>query len=125
MARLVYASLTGNTERFIKKIADLRPDWNFTKIEPGLKLVDSFHLLTFTTGIGQVPLMVETFLAENHAKMLSVTACGNMNWGKNFAKAGDTIAAQYNVPLLMKYELAGDHATAKKLIKIIEEQYGC
>lgn len=125
MVQIVYATLTGNTERFIKKIAVLRPDWKFVKIEPCLKLTDKFHLLTFTTGVGQVPPIVEAFLAENHDKILSVTACGNMNWGDNFAKAGDVIAEQYNVPLLMKYELAGNQVAAEKLIKVIEEKYGC
>ncbi len=124
MTCLVYASLTGNTERFIQKIADLKTNWQFIKLTPNLKLESEFHLLTFTTGIGQVPALVAEFLEENHGKMLSVTACGNMNWGENFGKAGETIAQQYGVPLLMKYELAGDQQTAEQLIKIIEEKYG-
>ena len=36
-----------------------------------------------------------------------MAASGNRNWGLNFAKAGRTISEEYNVPLLMKFELHG------------------
>ncbi|MGL9687456.1 MAG: class Ib ribonucleoside-diphosphate reductase assembly flavoprotein NrdI [Candidatus Phytoplasma sp. TWB_XP] len=32
---------------------------------------------------------------------------GNKNWGKNYGKAGDTIASTYNVPLVLKFEDSG------------------
>lgn len=121
MATLVYASLTGNTARFMQKIANLRPTWRLVKLTPELELGEHFHLVTFTTGLGEIPPMVEKFLAKNSAHLLSVTASGNMNWGKTFGVAGDKISEKYQVPLLMKYELAGNQKTAEKLINKIEE----
>lgn len=124
MVCVVYASLTGNTERFVRKVAKLKPDWHFIKISDGLKLDEKFHLISFTTGIGQVPEIVQDFLDENHQNLLTITACGNMNWGQFFARSGDLIAERYQVPLLMKYELAGSQKLAKEFINKIEEFYG-
>lgn len=47
------------------------------------------------------------FLEVNHAQLQAVAASGNRNWGQNFAKAGRTISEEYNVPLLMKFEVQG------------------
>lgn len=47
------------------------------------------------------------FLEVNHQYIRGVAASGNRNWGLNFAKAGRTISEEYNVPLLMKFELHG------------------
>lgn len=46
-------------------------------------------------------------LEVNHAQLQAVAASGNRNWGQNFAKAGRTISEEYNVPLLMKFEVQG------------------
>ncbi|GMK47617.1 hypothetical protein PghCCS26_47470 [Paenibacillus glycanilyticus] len=37
-----------------------------------------------------------------------VAASGNRNWGANFGRAGDIICEQYCVPLIVKFELAGN-----------------
>ena len=47
-----------------------------------------------------------------------------MNWGQTFGLAGDIIARDYHVPLLLKYELAGNDQVLQQIISKIEEFYG-
>lgn len=121
---VVYASLTGNTQRLMDKLRAVRPTWQVLRIEPGVTVDQPFHLVTFTTGIGQVPVMVEEFLTKHHQWLRSVTVSGNMNWGQTFGRAGDVIAERYQVPLLLKYELAGNDQVLQQIINKIEEFYG-
>lgn len=121
MKTIAYASLTGNTKRFMGDVKKLRPDWHLIQIKPDTKIDEKFHLVTYTTGLGEIPPVVVKFLEKNSKEMLSVSACGNMNWGKNFAIAADKVSEKYNVPVLLKYELAGNQKTAEQLINKIEE----
>lgn len=111
---LVYASKTQNVARFIQKVK-----YNdVLEIKVGTEQVTKpFILITYTTGFGQVPPEVETFLKRNHHLLQGVCASGNRNWGANFAKAGTIIAQRYHVPLIHRFELAG----IKQDIAIFEE----
>ncbi len=71
------------------------------------QLHQPFIIVTGTIGFGEVPEPVQSFLEVNHQYIRGVAASGNRNWGLNFAKAGRTISEEYNVPLLMKFELHG------------------
>ena len=77
---VVYASLTGNTKRLMDKLAQARPEWQIIRIQDGVTVNQPFHLVTFTTGVGQVPALVERFLQQHRHLLQSVTVSGNMNW---------------------------------------------
>ncbi len=119
--RVAYASLTGNTERFVAKIAKLRPDWEITKITRGLVVNEPYHLIIYTIGNGVVPRPVQEFLSKNSKRMLSVSSGGNMNYGPNFAIAATYISQKYNVPSLLRFEQAGQDSDVDFIIKRIEE----
>lgn len=112
---IVYASLTGNVERFVKRTL-LRS----VKISNDLKVDEHFILVTYTTGFGEVPREVTTFLQVNHRNLRAVASSGNMNWGTNFGKSADLISKEYKVPVLMKFELAG----TKKDTQLFIERVG-
>lgn len=103
--KIVYYSQTGNVKRFIKRL-----NWNDDVIDLTTyndMIQDDFIIVTGTTNFGQTPEIVETFLQQNNAHLKAVAASGNRNWGDLFAKAADNIAEQYNVPILVKFELSG------------------
>lgn len=103
--KIVYYSQTGNVKRFIKKL-----NWSdsVTMLVDGSERVnEDFILITGTTQFGQTPETVQTFLEQNNQYIKAVAASGNRNWGDLFAKAADNIAKQYNVPILVKFELSG------------------
>lgn len=103
--KLVYYSLTGNTRRFANKLKEKYS----TEIEE-LKNYEQgeYILATPTYKFGEVPEDVTKFLQINSDKCKGVIAGGNRNWGSTFACAGDTIAQDFNIPLILKIEQAGN-----------------
>jgi protein involved in ribonucleotide reduction len=110
---IVYDSKTGNVKRFIQKL-----DMECVQITPDLEIDEPFILVTYTTGFGQAPQTTQQFLATNGNFMQAVATSGNMNWGTRYGLAADHIAKQYEVPILMKFELSG---TIKDVMKFKQE----
>jgi protein involved in ribonucleotide reduction len=94
--------MTGNVKRFVNKLR--MPS---IQIKDGLKVEEPYILVTYTTGFGNVPDNVHSFLSENANQLKAVSASGNRNWGDSFAASADKIASEYNVPVLSKFEMAG------------------
>lgn len=127
--KIVFFSKTHNTERFIEKVG-------FESLE-GLEAVkgyendiyqEPFILITYTTGFGEVPKEVKKFVNHNKDFIQGVVSSGNRNWGTLFGAAGDEIAQRCNVPLLMKFELAGTLLEVNKFRNLLinkgQEFYG-
>jgi len=113
---LAYYSLTGNVRRFIGKLR--WPPDRVAEIVTGRESVaEPFILVTPTTGFGQVPRPVAEFLTGNSEWLRGVAASGNRNFGPMFAKAGDILTEQYDVPLLLRFELAGTDEDVRNLIE--------
>ena len=120
MKYIYYDSKTGNVERFISKIRPLK-NWVFIKINEDTVAENKGHLVTFTTNFCEIPKTTEKFLIKNNAKILSVSSSGNMNWGKLYALAADKISEHYNIPVILKFELAGLTSEAETFIRKVEE----
>ncbi|MBB6637034.1 class Ib ribonucleoside-diphosphate reductase assembly flavoprotein NrdI [Cohnella thailandensis] len=106
---IAYDSKTGNVKRFIRKL-----DLPAVQIDEQTKLDEPFVLVTYTTGFGQPPAKVMSFLQHNHDRMVGVSASGNRNWGDGFAKSADLISQKYGVPVLMKFEMSGTSVDVEK-----------
>ncbi|MDG4943031.1 class Ib ribonucleoside-diphosphate reductase assembly flavoprotein NrdI [Staphylococcus agnetis] len=122
--KVVFYSFTGNVKRFIKR-TELTDTMELTENCASERIEDPFIIVTGTIGFGEVPQPVKQFLNVNHDNLRGVAASGNRNWGQNFAKAGIAIADEYNVPLLMKFELHGSIQDTKefkeKVVNFYEE----
>ncbi|MDR9852025.1 class Ib ribonucleoside-diphosphate reductase assembly flavoprotein NrdI [Paenibacillus sp. VCA1] len=99
---VVYDSKTGNVRRFINKL-----NMRSVSIAEKEEINEPYVLVTYTTGFGQVPEKVKSFLTRNSNMLRGVSASGNRNWGPRFAKSADTISEMYDVPVLTKFELSG------------------
>ena len=104
--KVVYFSFSGNVRRFIKR-AEIDDTLEITQDNCTEPVNEPYILVTGTIGFGEVPQPVQSFLEVNHAQLQAVAASGNRNWVQNFAKAGRTISEDYDVPLLMKFEVQG------------------
>ena len=122
---VVYFSQTGNVRRFAEKLdpalfdvmdIDLYRKLNVRLSERGPFIRTAPYVLVCpTSGFGEVPPPVDEFLRDVGAFFLvGVAASGNRNWGTNYAGAGHTIAATYNVPLLRVFEFSGLPADVEK-----------
>lgn len=99
---IVYDSKTGNVKRFIAKL-----QLPAVQIEDRMTIDEPYVLVTYTTGFGEIPKRVSTFLQDNAKHLHGVSASGNRNWGERFALSADLIAEQYKVPVISKFELSG------------------
>lgn len=114
---IIYYSLTGNVRRFLNKAGctDAR------SIAEVTATTEPFIIVTGTIGFGEIPQPVEMFLEQHQQHLAAVAASGNRNWGQNFARAGERIAEQYNVPLLMKFELHGNQQEVELFKEKVEQ----
>ena len=71
---------------------------------------EPYILITYTTGFGEIPKEVKSFLKINSGNMAGVVGSGNRNWGSNYNAASKKIANSYNVPLVHTIELSGNTA---------------
>ena len=101
---IVYASKTGNVERFVRKL----PVTHHLKLCSGDERINQpCVLLTYTTGLGGVPLEVAHFAAAHASLIRGVAASGNRNWGSDYARAAHCLHEQYGFPVLHTFELSG------------------
>ncbi|MCY7542413.1 class Ib ribonucleoside-diphosphate reductase assembly flavoprotein NrdI [Bacillus safensis] len=122
---ITYDTLTGNVQRFINKITNNNYS-NVKKITEDTMITEPFIHITYTIGFGEVPKLTQIFIHNNKELLRGICSSGNKNWGNNFGLAADKIANQYNVPILLKFELAGtdsDVATFLQEVKFIDNQH--
>lgn len=122
---ITYDSMTGNVQRFVYKITN-NNYFNVKKITEDTMITEPFIHITYTIGFGEVPKLTQIFIHNNRNLLRGICSSGNKNWGNNFGLAADKIADQYNVPILLKFELAGtDSDVAKFLqeVKFIDNQH--
>lgn len=119
MTWIYYDSKTGNVERFVNRLK-LQREWQVCKIDQLTLPLQAGHLITYTTGFGEVPLSTLKFLEAHRDSIRSVSASGNKNWGPNYAMAATRIAARFNLPVLLQFELSGTGEDIRKFIAQIE-----
>lgn len=100
---VVYDTLTGQGMRFAEKLGYAIADVNL-----GLPNSDEpIFLITRSFNFGEVPETTLDFVEQYRDRIIGVAVSGNRNWGTNFGAAGDKIQAQYQIPLIAKFEGSG------------------
>lgn len=107
---IAFDSKTGNVKRFIGKLK-----LPAVQIEEHMTIDEPYVLVTYTTGFGQIPEKVASFLRNNSANLRGIAASGNRNWGTLFAHSADLIAERYNVPVIGKFELSGTSGDVERI----------
>ena len=119
MLVVYFSSATENTRRFVDKLQLPNVRIPLRANEPELVVDEPYVLVCPTYGGGvsisgkqgkPVPIQVVKFLNNPHNRNLirAVVAGGNSNFGSDFGKAGDVIAARCNVPYVYRFELMGN-----------------
>lgn len=118
MLVVYYSSATENTRRFVDKLGLPSARIPLRKSEEPLLVDEPYVLVCPTYGGGAsishqnsrpVPPQVIRFLNNEHNRSLirAVISGGNSNFGADFGKAGDVIAAKCKVPYVYRFELLG------------------
>ena len=125
-----YSSVSGNTARFVAKLGQTALRIPISPKEPQPEPLGPYVLIcpTFADGEGRgaVPKQVIHFLNDPARRSLlrGVIAGGNRNFGATWALAGRVIAEKCNVPLLYKFELAGDDNDIARVIAGLDKLRG-
>lgn len=107
-----WSSATGNTANFVGRLG--LPAQRIPNSGDPILMTEPFVLIhpTFADGEGRgaVPKPVIRFLnvEQNRTLLRGVIGAGNRNFGEFFARGAKVSAAKCGVPLLYRFELAGD-----------------
>ena len=112
------SSATENTHRFVEKLGLPSARIPLRLTDEPLIVNEPYVLVCPTYGGGAsiskqntrpVPKQVIRFLNNEHNRSFirAVVAGGNSNFGTDFGKAGDVIAAKCKVPYVYRFELLG------------------
>lgn len=115
--KIYYYSMTGNCESFLKHTGQPQVE----SIENVKEVNEPFVIVTGTVKFGETPAPVLDFLRSHSNYLVGVASSGNRNWGERFAKAGHNISQEFNVPLLLKFELRGQDKDVKLFNERIDQ----
>ena len=115
--KIYYYSMTGNCESFLKHTGQSQVE----NIENVKEVNEPFVIVTGTVKFGETPEPVLNFLRSHSNYLVGVASSGNRNWGERFAKAGHNISREFNVPLLLKFELRGQDKDVKLFNERIDQ----
>ncbi|MGP5081838.1 class Ib ribonucleoside-diphosphate reductase assembly flavoprotein NrdI [Corynebacterium variabile] len=132
MLIVYFSSTTRNTERFVAKLGLPAERIPLRRGDEPLRVDEPYVLICPTYGGGAsitgdfsrpVPKQVIGFLNDEHNRNLirGVIAGGNLNFGADFCKAGDVIAAKCDVPYLYRFELMGNEEDVALVREGLEE----
>ena len=123
--KIVYFSVTGQTRRFIKKLAiddtyEIDPTTDFKELN------EPFVLIT-PTYEENITEPVRDFLdyGSNASNLKGIVGTGNRNFAQLFIFTARDLSRDYNVPIIYAFEFNGtpkDVSNFKKAVKKLESQ---
>ena len=126
-----FSNYSGNTKRFVEKLEVKAVRIPIGDSDDPIIVQDRYVLFVPTYGGGSeshaIPKQVRSFLnvASNRDKLVGVVGLGNTNFGKDYCKAAEMIAAKTGVPILGRVEIFGtDHDvnTIKERLAMLDDK---
>lgn len=116
---LVYFSITGQTEKFIRKLG--LANKRITEVNPFFTLLEPFILLVPTYD-EETTAPINNFLEFNNnvKRCRGVIGSGNRNFAEKFVYTAKDLCLDYHLPLLYAYEFNGTTEDVRKVKEIIE-----
>ncbi len=114
--KVVYMSSTGNVRAFINKLGTE----NVLELKTGDETVDEdFIIITHSPDGGEIPYEVEDFLDAHEEYVKGVAASGDRAYGEDYTLVAETIAEQYNIPIVSRFEFMGTDDDVQKVKEFI------
>ena len=127
MLVVYYSSPSEYTHRFAQKLKHPSLRIPLLTRDETLRVDEPFVLITPTYGAGpnrgSVPKQIIKFLnvEANRKHLVGVIGAGNTNFGDNYGRGADIVAAKVGVPVLFKFELLGTPEDVAKVDKGLDE----
>ena len=108
-----FSNYSGNTKRFVEKLELESIRIPISDPDDPIIVRDNYVLFVPTYGGGSethaIPKQVRSFLnvESNRQRLVAVVGLGNTNFGEDFCKAAEMIAAKTGVPILGRVEIFG------------------
>lgn len=114
---------SGTTKHFAKQLGGLFnvPVLSVGDVTPYTP-INKYVLCTYTIGWGEVPEETTAFLEKYSKGLMGVVANGSSNFRAMglFGKAGDRIAAQYDVEMLGRLDMGGSREDLEQIAARLE-----
>lgn len=111
---LVYMSITGNVEKFVRKVG--MNSWELTSSNLNTQINEDY-IVIIPTYVGYINYDVEQFVeyGNNLEHLVGFASSGNLNFGNDlFCINGRELSEQYSKPLIFTFEYEGTDADAEK-----------
>lgn len=123
--KIVYFSVTGQTRRFIKKLAaadtyEIDPTTDFEELNEPFVLITP----TYEENITE-PIRDFLDYGSNASNLKGIVGTGNRNFAQLFIFTARDLSRDYNVPIIYAFEFNGtpkDVSNFKKAVKKLESQ---
>lgn len=102
--KIVYMSLTGNVKNFVGKLDTQDP---LEIISGDEEISEDFVLVSFSPDAGEIPYEIEDFLDVNRQFCKGVAVSGDRAYGDDYTLVAETIADQYEIPIVHRFEFDG------------------
>jgi protein involved in ribonucleotide reduction len=118
IALVYFSNHSGNTKRFVEKLSNPATRIPIDQ-DVEVAVTSEYVLFVPTYGGGSeknaIPRQVKKFLnkVENRDLLRGVIGFGNTNFGDNYCKAAEQIAAKTGVPLIARVEIFGTEHDVK------------
>lgn len=126
-----FSNYSGNTKRFVEKLGLEVIRIPIKDSNDPIIVQDRYVLFVPTYGGGSethaIPRQVRSFLnvESNRQKLVAVVGLGNTNFGEDYCKAAEMIAAKTGVPILGRVEIFGteeDTITIKERLAMLDDK---
>lgn len=119
MAKIVYFSQTGQTRKFVEKVAAVEKI-EITTDHFEIEMTEPFILVMPSYETNVHPIVIDTaadFLetADNEYYCKGLFGGGNRNFAELFCITAKTLAEEYDIPLLHTFEFQGSPLDVKKI----------
>ncbi len=118
--KIVYFSVTGQTRRFVKKLA--LPAYEIQPTNPFVEIHEPYLLIVPTYDV-EITEVVNDFIEykNNRQHLFGVAGGGNRNFADLFIYTAKDISRDYQVPLIFAFEFSGTNEDVENFKKVVSD----
>lgn len=118
--KIVYMSLTGQTQKFVNK---LEMDNLRITMDNAFQEINEPYIVIAPTYDVEVTELINDFIETGHNQdhLKGICGSGNLNFGELYCFTAKDLAEEYQVPLLLTFEFQGNNNDVIKMKEKVNE----